>query len=124
MKTPLDPRHQRREKAVRNLFRWSFRQKQVIEDELAQKVIKKLVEIDSVVTAAAPEWPIQQINKADLAILRLAVYELVIEKKEPPKVVIDEAIELAKTYGSEKSPGFINGVLGTVFKKHLKNEKT
>jgi len=65
---------------------------------------------------AAPEWPLEQINKIDLAILRLAIWELTIKQKEPPKVIIDEAIELGKTYGSEKSSSFINGVLGTVFK--------
>ena len=61
---------------------------------------------------AAPEFPIEKINKVDLAILRLAVYELFFEKSAPPKVVVDEAIELAKEYGSETSGGFVNGALG------------
>lgn len=120
MKTAKDPRHRRREKAIKDLFKWSFQDQQMIKDELAQAVIKKVSRLDKIISQAAPEWPISQINKIDLAILRLAIYELIIKPKEPPKVVIDEAIELAKAYGSEKSPAFINGVLGTVYQ--TKNE--
>jgi N utilization substance protein B len=86
-------------------------------------VAKSLAKIDNIITKDAPEWPITQINKIDLAILRLAVWELVIKAKEPPKVIIDEAIELAKTFGSENSPSFINGVLGTVYKNLKKTKK-
>ena len=123
MKTPFDPRHQRREKAIKELFSWSFDQKQLINNQLASETLKKREKIDRVIAKAAPEWPIEQINKIDLAILRLSVYELVVAVKEPPKVVIDEAIELAKTYGSEKSSSFINGVLGTVLKQHFGKNK-
>src|SRR3989344_446517 len=70
--------------------------------------------IDGAIASAAPEWSLDKISKVDLAILRLAVFELTIEKKEPPKVVIDEAVELAKTYGGDGSPPFVNGVLGTI----------
>ena len=80
--------------------------------------------IDSAIQTAAPEWPIEKIAKIDLAILRLAVCELIIEKKEPPKVIIDEAIELAKTYGNENSPKFINGVLGTILKDVIARSET
>ncbi len=69
--------------------------------------------IDRMITKAAPEWPITKINKVDLAILRNAVGELS-AGKTPLKVVADEAVELAKEYGSEASPGFVNGVLGTI----------
>lgn len=72
--------------------------------------------IDSAIQIAAPQWPIEKIAKIDLAILRLAAGELIIKKKEPPKVIIDEAIELAKTYGNEHSPKFINGALGAILK--------
>jgi N utilization substance protein B len=124
VKTPFDPRHIKREKAVQALFAWSFGKPAKIENELAQKVLKSQEEIDQLITKTAPEWPIAQINKIDLAILRLAVYELTIQKKEPPKVIIDEAIELGKRFGSEKTPGFINGVLATVIKeKNVKPEK-
>lgn len=125
MKTASDPRHKKRERAIKALFRWSFHEKQTVKSELAQVVLKKAKRIDKIIIEAAPEWPIEQINKIDLAILRLAIYELIIKSQEPPKVVIDEAVELAKAYGSEKSSSFINGVLGTVFKKNnLKNEES
>jgi len=61
-------------------------------------------------------WPVDKLNKIDLAILRLAIYELE-RKKTPPKVIIDEAVELAKEFGGENSPSFINGVLGTIYKE-------
>jgi len=72
--------------------------------------------IDEKIHVAAPEWPIEKIAKIDLAILRLAVYELTVDKKEPSKVIIDEAVELAKEFGNSNSPQFVNGVLGTIFK--------
>lgn len=117
MKTTLDPRHQKRDKIVRELFSWGFNSQSVGKNELTKDVIKKLPLIDRIITKSAPQWPIAQINRIDLAILRLAVWELKIVKREPPKVIIDEAIELGKTYGSEKSPGFINGALGTILKQ-------
>ena len=124
MKTASDPRHKKREKAVKNLFSWTFQKKQLIKNQLAQAVLRKIKQIDKIIVDSAPEWPLAQINKIDLTILRLAVYELIIKPQEPPKVVIDEAVELAKAYGSEKSSSFINGVLGTVFKNNLaKDEK-
>ena len=81
-----------------------------------QSIISALTSIDEKIRVAAPEWPVDKIAKIDLAVLRLAVYELTIEKKVPPKVVIDEAIELAKEYGNEHSGQFVNGVLGTILK--------
>jgi N utilization substance protein B len=123
MKTPSDPRHIRREKGIKALFSFSF-EKSKIKNALALAVTKHLKRIDQVIAQAAPEWPIKQINRVDLAILRLAVFELVADPKEPPKVVIDEAVELAKKYGSEKSPSFVNGVLGTVLSKSNKKKAT
>ncbi len=79
-----------------------------------EAIFRKRQKIDKIIGKAAPEFPIDKINKIDLAILRLAVFELAIEKKEPPKVIIDEAIELAKEYGGETSPQFINGALGNI----------
>lgn len=117
MKTPLDPRHQSRIKAIKSLFQWNFHKKQTINNPLALAVIDRQNKIDQIIKKAASEWPINQINQIDLAILRLAIYEMLISKKEPVKVIIDEAIELGKTFGGEKSPQFINGVLGTVLKK-------
>jgi N utilization substance protein B len=123
MKTPHDPRHIKRQKAIKSLFRWSFYPEQKLENQLANQVFSHQKKIDQIIAESAPDWPIEQINRIDLAILRLAIYELVIVKKEPPKVIIDEAVELAKRYGSEKSSSFINGVLGTVLKNIKKKKK-
>lgn len=123
MKAASDPRHVRRERAVKALYAWDFlKEKRKSDNLLAKKVISSKEKIDKIISRCAPEWPISQINRIDLAILRLAVFELVIDTREPPKVVIDEAIELAKKYGSEKSPSFVNGVLGSVLRE--KNEES
>lgn len=120
-KPKTDPRHLRRKKAVKALFAYSFdklaRRKTTLPFcPLAKRVITKTKKINKIIAQAAPKWPLEKINKTDLAILRLAVWELLYRAKVPPKVVINEAIELAKEYGGENSPGFINGVLGTVYK--------
>ncbi len=70
--------------------------------------------LDSVVSDLAPEWPIDQIAAVDRNILRIAVYELLFEPDIPPKVAINEAVELAKMFGSESAPRFVNGVLGSL----------
>lgn len=114
MKTKSDPRHQRRIKVVKDLFAESFHP-QKKHDPMVQLVVNHLTQIDEFIAKSAPEWPIDKISKIDLAILRNAVYELMIEKKEPPKVIIDEAVELGKEFGNDTSPRFINGVLGTIF---------
>lgn len=116
MKTALDPRHKTRQDIVQLLFSYSFLE-QNIPNAKARDVIERKEEIDKKIEAIAPEFPIDKINKVDLAILRLAIYELQFEKKAPPKVIIDEAIELAKEFGGEASPGFINGALGKLIKE-------
>lgn len=112
MKNPLDPRHTRRQKLVEDLFRIEFHKQNISSD--AKNILGKKEIIDRIIERAAPEFPIDKINKVDLAILRLAVYELTIEKKEPERAVIDEAVELAKEYGGQTSPGFVNGALGNI----------
>jgi transcription antitermination protein NusB len=116
MKARNDPRHQRRQKIIKRLFAYSFQGKtpQINRRNLIRPIVDQLLAVDKAITKAAPEFPLERLNRIDLAILRLAVFELIIEKKEPPKVIIDEAIELAKEFGSENSPGFINGALGAV----------
>ena len=116
MKKSSDPRHQKRIKIIKELFALGF-SSQKVREEKTKKILRDLSKIDSFITKAAPLWPIEKINKMDLAILRLAVYELTIEKIEPLKVIIDEAVELAKEFGSEQSGPFINGVLGSIIKK-------
>jgi N utilization substance protein B len=114
MKNPLDPRH-KRQKAVEDLFKMDFRRQTV--GDYGKEIFSKKELIDEKIVEAAPEYPIDKINKTDLAILRLAVYELLIEKGQPAKVIIDEAVELAKEYGGDSSPAFINGALGKLVKK-------
>jgi len=116
MKTASDPRHKKRQDIVQLLFSYSFLD-QKINNEKTKEVISKLGEIDAIIADIAPEFPIEKINKVDLAILRLAIYELQFEKETPPKVIVDEAIELAKEFGGDASPGFINGALGKLLKK-------
>ena len=73
--------------------------------------------IDNVVGELAPEWPIQQIAAVDRNVLRIAIYELLFSPEIPPKVAINEAVELAKMFGAESSPRFVNGVLGSLVAK-------
>ena len=115
MKTREDPRHRRRVKTLSELFSWSFEKHKRL-GKFAKSTIKHLEEIDRIIRTCATEWPIEKINRIDLAILRLALAELIM-KTAPKKVIIDEAIELAKEYGSDASPGFVNGVLGTAVQK-------
>lgn len=86
--------------------------------DLVSGVKKNLKVIDEIIVKTAPEWPLEQINILDKNILRVGIYELIFGDKEsvPPKVAINEAIELAKNFGGESSKKFVNGVLGTVFK--------
>jgi len=116
MKTPLDPRHQVRQNLVEELFSQSFLS-QKTKNPKVKEILPELSRIDRIIEKIAPEFPVEKINKIDLAILRLAVYEIEIEKKQPPKVIIDEAIELAKEYAADSSPAFINGALGKLVKK-------
>jgi len=112
VKTAQDPRHLRRIKTFKSLFAHSFIEQELFND-LSKKVNEKCPQIDPIIEKSAPEWPLAQINKTDLAILRLAVYELLFEKETPAKVIIDEAVEIAKDYGSENSGSFINGALAS-----------
>jgi len=93
------------------------------EDQFVRNLAKGVMEnkdtLDQIIVKTAPEWPLDQINILDRNILRLGLYELIYGNKEevPPKVAINEAIELAKNFGGESSRKFINGVLGTVYKE-------
>ena len=118
MKTSFDPRHRRRQHIIQQLFSTEFHKQDVSEE--TQVVLDHSDEIDALIHKAAPEYPVAKINRVDLAILRLAVYELAFDKKEPANVIIDEAVELAKEFANDTSPGFINGVLGNIAKKQVK----
>lgn len=110
MKTKTDPRHLKRIKLMQELFAYDFTLSKPSRE--TEEIVKNFPEIDKLIEKYAPQWPLRQINKIDLAILRLSTFELTQRKDVPPKVVVDEAVELGKQYGSESSSGFINGVLG------------
>lgn len=116
MRNPHDPRHIHRQKIVEDLFKTGFHKQKV--GTKTGEILTKLDQIDKYIEKAAPQFPPDKINKIDLAVLRLAIYELKFEKSEPPKVIVDEAIELAKEYGGETSPAFINGALGNLVEKN------
>jgi N utilization substance protein B len=92
-------------------------------NEVVDGVVGNLNDIDNYLKESAPEWPLDQIALIDKAILRLAIYELKYSHEVPPKVVINEAVELAKQFGGSNSSKFVNGVLGTVFDKEVTEEK-
>ncbi len=103
----------------RNLERY---QKAVEDKDFVKKLVDGVAadaaELDAVIQPVAPDWPISQIAGVDRTILRMAVYELQnFADIVPPKVVINEAVELAKSFGSENSSKFVNGVLGTVYRQ-------
>lgn len=111
---------------TRNIERY----KETIDDkkfieQLVKGVDKHQKEIDDIIRPVAPEWPIEQIARMDRAVLRIGVYELLFESNVPPKVAINEAVELAKGFGGDNSSKFINGVLGTVLREsEAKKSKT
>lgn len=134
----MSNRHLSRTIAMQSLYEWDFYGKkrdlsEILERNIAHlapgledtKFIKSLAlgvqknieGIDKVIVETATEWPIEQINSVDRNILRLGIYELVFAKEVPPKVSINEAVELAKTFGGESSGKFVNGVLGTLYKE-------
>lgn len=81
---------------------------------IVEGVVDHADDLDEVVAKAAPEWPVDQLAVLDRNILRMALWELAVSEDTPLKVAINEAVELAKRFGSESSPRFINGVLGTL----------
>ncbi|NCN06784.1 MAG: transcription antitermination protein NusB [Candidatus Pacebacteria bacterium] len=112
----MDRRHQERRDLLQDLFACTFSDftlDRIEHPENASKVLsilKKLPELDALIQSAAPERPLAQIAKIDLAIMRLIMFESKHEST-PKKVLVDEAIELAKAYGGDSSPKFMNGVL-------------
>lgn len=88
-------------------------------EELLLGIVDKQRDLDAIITKAAPDWPIEKISTVDRNILRIGLFELLFadRKEVPPKVAINEAIELAKTFGGETSGKFVNGVLGAVYKE-------
>ncbi|MEO5690958.1 MAG: transcription antitermination factor NusB [Candidatus Saccharimonadales bacterium] len=102
---------------TRNLVRYekTLDDKPFVE-ALVDGVLASASKLDATIQPIAPEWPIDQIARVDRTILRMAVYELTESADVPPKVVINEAVELAKAFGSDNSSKFVNGVLGTAYR--------
>ncbi len=91
--------------------------------ELVHGVIEKITELDGELQPIAPGWPIDQIARIDRNVLRIGLYELLYHSDAvPPKVAINEAVELAKAFGSDNSSKFVNGVLGTAFRTLVEGE--
>lgn len=130
-------RHLLRTVALQALFEWDFNNRQediapilerTVEEfasgaedsqfasELINGVMENFDEIDKIIVETAPEWPISQITVIDRNVLRLGIFELMFAKKIPPKVAINEAVEMGKRFGGESSGKFVNGVLGTLYK--------
>ena len=86
---------------------------------LTSGVLENIQRIDKIITEFAPSWPISQMAVTDRNLLRMAIYEMAILNETPPKVAINEAVEVAKVFGSESSPRFVNGVLGAVMENDL-----
>lgn len=133
----MSNRHLSRTIALQTLFEWDFKghDKQQIQEiinynfaafapdfadhsfteKLVMGVVNKIEEIDGYIIKYAPQWPIEQITNVDRNILRVGIYELVFDEAVPSKVAINEAIEIAKTFGGESSGNFVNGVLGSIY---------
>lgn len=92
--------------------------------EIVSGVLKEQKQLDAILQPIAPEWPIEQIARMDRIVLRMGVYELLHIASTPHKVAINEAVELAKAFGSENSSKFVNGVLGTVQRQQHPDENT
>lgn len=134
-------RHLQRSVAMQSLFEWDFHGKHdenfrevlkrnilefapgledsIFSGHLMEGTLKERQTIDKLIEKCAPEWPLEQVTLVDRNILRLGIYELMFGNYDevPPKVAINEAIELAKTFGSDSSPRFVNGVLGTIYRE-------
>jgi len=141
----MSNRHLARSIAMQTLFEWDFRgqpsaalpailehnliefgtgiNEQKFSAELVNGVVDNLSKVDATIVRYAPDWPLDQIAVVDRNILRIGVYELTIISSTPPKVAINEAIELAKSFGGPSSGKFINGVLGAIYKELTKDEK-
>ena len=147
MKKATDPRHLSRQIALQRLFAHDFNKTNInpnisefnskelanIDEigsyiiEMVDSIVKGVNEhkesINKLITQYAPQWPIDQMKLVDIQILRIAIFEGFIGKITPPKVVIDEAIELAKEFGEEVNGKFVNGVLGAIYEEHKKEDK-
>jgi N utilization substance protein B len=143
----MSNRHLARSIAMQAIFEWDFRGKVIADlpaivqhnladfgagltdeknftEEIVKGVTEHLPQIDSVITKYATNWPLDKITAVDRNVLRIGIWELKYNPQVPPKVAINESIELAKSYGGAASGKFVNGVLGSLYKDMFPNEKT
>jgi N utilization substance protein B len=146
MKRETDPRHLAREIALQTLFSEDFHKEKTLnietfspeelleidnieeyDKELCVKILngvrEKRADIDALIIEFAPQWPISQMKLVDLQILRIAIFEGFLTDNTPPKVAIDEAIEIAKIFGGDSSDKFVNGVLGAIYEKKFSDKQ-
>jgi len=141
----MSNRHLARTIAMQSLFMWDFNGSRkddlskIIEgnfsnfapnfddhgfvEKLIKGVVDRIEKIDKYIIKYATEWPLNQITIVDRNILRIGIYELIMADDIPPKVAINEAIEIAKTFGGESSGKFVNGVLGAIYRDIEKKDK-
>lgn len=133
----MSNRHLGRTIALQSLFEWDFYDGEVALDDvlkhnfeafadkfddtsftegLVENVVKNIEELNEMIIKYAPDWPLDQITNIDRNVLRIGIYELKFNKDIPPKVAINESIELAKTFGGSSSGRFVNGVLGSIYR--------
>lgn len=141
----MSNRHLARSIVMQCLYQWDFREKPtaalpaIVDQNLkefgvgldenkeyvkktVESIIENIDEIDNVITEYAPKWPIDQITLVDRNILRIGIFEMKFNDEIPAKVAINEAIEIAKTYGGSSSGKFVNGILGAIY-NDLKKQK-
>lgn len=134
----MSNRHLARTIAMQTLYEWDFNGRvtadlvgllhenfkqfapdfsdQGFSEAIIRGIMEHQTEIDATITKYAPEWPLEQITIVDRNVLRIGVFELTFAPDVPPKVAINEAIEVAKGFGGESSGKFVNGVLGAIFR--------
>jgi len=135
-------RHLSRTLAMQIVYEWDFigkknldeiknRSFEIFERDLDREYADKIIDgvtknagaLDKKIVAVAPDWPIEQVANVDKAILRVSIFELENFADIPPKVIINEAVELAKSFGGSNSFKFVNGVLGTIYRNSDRFEK-
>jgi len=138
----MSNRHLGRTLALQSLFEWDFYQgtreiqgvlqhhldlfapkfeDQEFTKHLVEGILENVEQLNVIIRRYAPDWPLEQITTVDRNVLRIGIYELKFDKDIPPKVAINEAIELAKTFGGDASGKFVNGVLGSIYREMEKN---
>jgi len=116
VKNKMDPRHKKRIEIIQQIYSYLFYPNQKKNfDRKSLEIINYQELLNKYINKFSVKFKVEKISKIDLTILYLSIYELLIEKKEPPKVIIDEAVELAKEFGGQRSYAFVNAILGKVY---------